>query len=186
MIKRIKIPLDKIGIVPISGVHMSFLYFKSHHGKEITWNTLADLKPYRIGHLRGTPLGKRLADAGLILDASNSNESLAKKMHRKRIDIWQTNILSGHYMIKKFFPELYPDVRKTSKDLYVDILGLIYWKSDPEAHAIAMKFKESYSKILADGTFTKIQKSYWGDIVPRTQRIPYIRGIIKKAESQFK
>jgi len=139
-----------------------FNYFKSHHPNGIHFKTLTDLKPYRIGVIRGTPVASGLQKADLVLDDTSSNDSLAKKLYAKRIDIWPSTFLSARYMINKYNPEAVIDFTRNDTPFFTGTIELVYMKNDERTKEIVNQFSNGLEKMKKNGSYMRHIKKYWG------------------------
>lgn len=143
-------------------------YFKSYYHDGIQFKKLTDLKKYKVGVLRGTPLASLYKKVGLNIDMTNSNDSLAKKLYRKRIDIWPSTFLSARYMIAKYFPESVNDFVRSNNSIFTGTIGLIYMKGDDETRKTVERFAIGLKAIKKNGLYLKTVQKYWGNVeVPK-------------------
>jgi polar amino acid transport system substrate-binding protein len=135
-----------------------FFYF-SPDGiqKKIIYNTLGELKKYRIGGVRGYYYGKIFSDAGITLDLVNSEEQNFRKMITGRIDLAPSDETVGWYLIRTVLPrEVGGKIFTVSKPFTVSDNFLMASKNYPEGLDIMKKFNSAMRKVKENGTFKKI------------------------------
>lgn len=72
----------------------------SHPDKAIKLRTLEDAKPYKLGSYLGSGAGEYLENSGFKVEYAGRNELNARKLLKKRIDLWVSDIESARFLIR--------------------------------------------------------------------------------------
>lgn len=135
-----------------------FAYRADGQKPDITFDSLADLRPYRIGGIQGYYYEPWFKDAGLDVEYAHSEEQNFRRLQLGRIDLFSTATTLGWYMIEKLFPP--EEVAKfyTLKKPLVqgDGLFLMTSKDYPQTHILLEKFNKALATIKVDGTYARL------------------------------
>ena len=126
-------------------------------GKPFDWNTIQDLKKYKVGVTVGYKNEQGYKDLGIPADAAPSEEMNFKKMLAGRIDVYQTSKTVGWATINKHFtPEEAKQFTTHPKNVAVDDYFVIFSKKNPNSKALADKLDSGMKKLKASGAYDKI------------------------------
>lgn len=127
-------------------------------GRRIAYNTLEDLKPYKIGTLKGGAQGKELSKKGLNTEGVMNYAMNIKKLDAGRIDLVIMNRAVFHSLLEndadlKRYQGKFQVLEKPFKsyDLYCPIS-----KKLPNAKEIVTKFNTALKEMKQDGTYQAI------------------------------
>lgn len=123
----------------------------------ITFTRLEDLKPYKIGVVRGY-INTAEFDAANYLKKDEATDDLQnfKKLMKKRVDLVVSDKYVGLYTIKNNLPEDLDKVEFISPPLEEKDLFLCISKKTSGFTLKMKSFNENYQKMKADGTVDKI------------------------------
>ncbi len=131
--------------------------FLQKKGKGITYTSLEDLKPYKIGGLVGGAPLKELAEKGFKTEGAKDLQSI-KKLHAGRIDLMVYGKQNFYFSLKNMadytpyqdaFEVLEPPFK--SYGLYCPVS-----RKRTDAREIVDKFNAALKEMKADGTYEKI------------------------------
>ncbi len=132
--------------------------FKAHVGKEFSWDTFRDLKPYKIGHTAGFNYGERYDEAvrehNLIEEYANTDEQNFKKLFRGRIDIFVCND-NAAYEVFNIHPELKGKFKFAKKPLQRVEYFMAFSKKSP-ARSLLPQINHIIAQMKNDGTINKL------------------------------
>lgn len=130
-------------------------------GEAISYSTIKDLSPYKIGVVRGY-INTAEFDAADYLKKDEANDDLTnfRKLLKKRIDLVVADKFVGLYVVKLNLPDNLNDIEfieppLESKDLFVCIS-----KNSPEAFMRIKAFNTGLKAITDDGTVKQILKNH--------------------------
>ncbi len=138
-------------------VDKSQMVFFTTKDREITWQTLQDLKPYKIGIERSYAYTEAFDHADFLdKEPVRKVELNLKKLVEGRLDLVAASRNRFLYWIKNNRPELIDTVKVVPKPLSVNPLYVGFPRADP-AHARHVEdFNKGLSAIKKDGTFDRI------------------------------
>jgi len=101
--------------IPICYSSTVFLYKKSRFPDGVAYNTLSDLRGYKIGALANSKWSIKILQegAGLKLDFASSNDFNVKKLYAGRIDLLPLAHITGLPSIESVFPDRKEDFGMT-------------------------------------------------------------------------
>lgn len=129
----------------------------------IRWNnSLEELKPYRIGVVRGYVTSPEFDKANFLDKKVSKTELLnLKKLILKQADLIVTDRFSGRYLISEKLPEHEKDLlMPLSPPLYVHKLHLIFSKKVPDAPRKLEAFNSGLKAIIKNGSMKRILAKY--------------------------
>ncbi len=134
---------------------------------KITYKTMEDLKPYRIGHIRGSkvsPEFDKVEKTFLTIEYAKSTEQNIKKLLAHRLDL----VVEKEERLKELLnTEFKGEVDKLEflyPPLQVNTYHNCVSKKLPEGQQIIADFNRGLKKIRVNGTYNAILKKY--GIVP--------------------
>ncbi len=125
---------------------MRFFYNKDNMD-EISWNTLSDLKPYRIGGVIGYFYEEDFQRAGLNVEYTSRELLNLKKLISGRIDLFPVNERVGWNLIERHFPEKRDRFGVLDRPQSVQGLRLMVNRTDPESMALLDRFSEALEQM---------------------------------------
>lgn len=139
-----------------------FYYKKNPNSGKFKYDTLEDLKNFKVGGINGYFYKDAFDKAKLNVDwVSNEDEAL-KMLIKGRIDLAPFSELAGWDMIKKNFPDEVDNFAILDKPINADNadLSLIVSKAYPNSQELLDKFNKAFQTIKDNGTYDSIMKKY--------------------------
>lgn len=135
--------------------------FVSRKGRRITYSSLDDLKPYRIGILRGAVLTQEFDTATyLMTEEVVEHELNIKKLMGDRVDL----IVLGKFHLLQILNQKFPDwidkIEIINPPLMINGLFNAISKQNPEHERIVSDFNRGLKEIQDDGMFGRIMKRH--------------------------
>ncbi len=160
--------LDKDSFYSISAMQFNVVlgYFKSHHKKDITFNSLSDLQGHTVGAIIGSIMAERLKKNGITIDYAPKQESLVKKLFFRRNDLWLTTNFSAIYLTRKYYSGSFDDLKFIDPPLARFSGDICIHKKTPNSVVIAEQLKSALTRIQKNGTYRDILKKYFGCKIP--------------------
>ena len=137
-----------------------FYYIKDAKAKDFKYETLQDLKQYKVGGILGYFYEEDLKKAGLDVDYVASERSAIEKLVLGRIELWPSNELVGWALIKKYFPKEADNFGTLEKPYSRNALCLIVSKKYPNSKELLRQFNAAFIKIKDKGIYDSILKKY--------------------------
>ena len=133
----------------------------SLQGREITWSTLEDLKPYRIGIEHGYSYSPEFDKADFLQKMSVRKLELnIKKLLEERIDLIAASRKSLLFWVNTHQPEIRRQLRIVPKPISSNKLYVAFPKELPNANAYVKAFNEGLRQIRADQTYAAILENH--------------------------
>ncbi len=128
---------------------------------KISYAKLEDLKPYRIGVVRGYVNEEAFDKAG-FLKKEEVTEDIGNisKLLNNRIDLFAADKYVGQYLINKNFSDKAKLIDIVEKPLTVQDLYVCFSKQAKDGQKLQKDFNSGLKKIQDDGTIKKILKKY--------------------------
>ncbi|MBF0228731.1 MAG: transporter substrate-binding domain-containing protein [Desulfamplus sp.] len=152
--------IHKISLIKDDGV---YFHLKS---KPFDWNTIEDLKKYKVGVTLGYKQEAMYKEKGIVADTVPNEEQNFKKMLAGRIDVYQTSNVVGYSAIKKLFSST--DAAKFTnhpKAVETDEYYILFSKKIPNGKELADKFDSGLKKLKESGGYYKIIAKYLGSLM---------------------
>jgi polar amino acid transport system substrate-binding protein len=137
-----------------------FFYHKDHFSNAVRWNTLEDLKSYRIGGVRGYWYETDFAKAGLDVEYTTHPEESIKKLQSGRIQLYPVNNIVGWYLVEKHFPDSKNRFGALEKPYDTVQDYLMVSKSYPNSEHLLKQFDAMFHKIKGTGEYQSILKKH--------------------------
>ncbi len=130
-------------------------------GSTITYKELNDLKPYRIGVVRGF-VNTAEFDAADYLHKEEVTTNLMniKKLLAERVDLIVADKFVGFYLLNKYLPHMFGQIESISPPLQDKKLYLCISKKSDNADLKVKIFNKGLKEMHEDGTFDKILEKY--------------------------
>lgn len=147
---------------PVTNEKQVFFYKKTTPVND--WNSLEDLKGFKIGLSRGITYPEELQNLidSKVLTGEVVNDDLLnfRKLVHGRIDLFPGAEVAGNEILSKEFP---PDTQETigysSKPLSVTTGHILFSKKSPKAEEYLKVFNEGLQKIRESGTYDNYFKA---------------------------
>ncbi|MBF0203500.1 MAG: transporter substrate-binding domain-containing protein [Desulfamplus sp.] len=147
----------KISLIKDDGV---YFHLKS---KPFDWNTIEDLKKYKVGVTIGYKQEELYKQNGITADTVPEEAMNFKKMLAGRIDIYQTSKVVGYSTINSLFsPDDAAKFTNHPKAVETDEYYILFSKKTPDGKELGDKFDEGMKKIKDSGVYDKILAKYLG------------------------
>jgi len=137
------------------------LVFYKRKAAKISFKTLQDLKPYRIGVVRGY-VNSPAFDAADYLkkEFTNSDESNLRKLLKGRIDLVVIDKYTAEHLIKRAIPEGLNQLESLEPYLQVKQLYLAVSRRVSGYQQMLEAFNYGLRQITEDGSIKKIMKKH--------------------------
>lgn len=136
------------------------LGFFKRKAEAIDFKILEDLKPYKIGVVRGYVNTDAFDKASFLQkDIANNDLTNLKKLIGKRIDLAIGDKFVGLYLLKQEIPDLAGEVEFIEPPLEEKSLYLCIAKKTPDAEAKLKAFNNGLKTIRDNGTLSSIMKT---------------------------
>ncbi len=133
------------------------IVFFKRKDSSIHWNTLSDLKNYKIAVLKGYSYSPDFDNAPYLRKVTARSEVLSfKKLYYKQADLVVMDQVVGHYILNKKMVGAERDAEPLQPPLYTDKLYLMFSKKTPNAKEKIKAFNKGLKVIKANGTFSRI------------------------------
>jgi len=138
------------------------IVFYKRKDASITWNTLKDLKPYRIGMVRANSYSPEFDKADFLHKVTSRNDVLSlKKLILRQADLVVMNRFAGHHIIEnKLASHEKGEVEVLEPPLHMDKLHLMFSRKAPDASKKLAAFNAGLKKISEDGTLKRILEKH--------------------------
>lgn len=144
-------------------VSQGFLYDSRKYPLGFRFESLEDLKAYRIGVLYSSGIMKFLEKEKLRLEPSTSHKSAALQLHTGKVDLWAIVDLTGLMYVRELFPKdahFYKNTRPFNRG---DVSLVCSKRRDPQQR-YGEKFKKGLATIKRNGTYLRIMAKYYGSL----------------------
>lgn len=149
-------------ILPIGVFRSAFFYYKPHH-EVIEFHSLKDLQGHTLGVLRGTLEDKDyFIRNGILVEESDSAESLLRKLKRGRIDFCILVRSAGQYMIRQLFPEEQAGFASVEIPGSVRPITLMFDITDPQGRLVAQRYRQVLDQTLNSPQYHAILENFYG------------------------
>lgn len=144
---------------PIGELRTGLFKLKS---SDISFETLEDLRPYRIGITRGAAVSDEFDSADFLQkDPVPHDSANIKKLLRGRVDMVVAAEPVLKHLIRTTLPEAEHDKFEfMSPHLSVQTLHMAISKNSPDYDAKLRDFNEGLARIKADGTYEAIRRKH--------------------------
>lgn len=133
----------------------------SQKGAGISYTTLEDLMPYKIGTMRGNKVTEAFDSASFLKkEPVNKIENNVKKLLAGRIDLFVESRFVGLDIINSQFAQDKDKIEVLSPPLKTNTLHVGFSKKIPEALSVKSAFDQGLQKIRDDGTMAEILKRH--------------------------
>lgn len=142
----------------ISSSTSKFFYYGKNRG--YVYNTLADLKKYKIGGISGYFYTERFAREGINVFYTPDEKSGFNMLREGRIDLLALNDMVGWHIINTNFGKEKDGFHTLEKPLSDNPLRLMVSRNYPDSKALLERFNAALATVKASDTFDAILKKH--------------------------
>ena len=125
------------------------------------WESIDDLKDYKLGVILGTTHQKIYQEKGIKAYPVATDLLVFKMLLAGRIDVYRTVKGVGHYLINnKFSPEKAFLFTHHPRVINRTAHYILFSKNTPDGKALSDKFDSGLSKLIESGAYDKIASEY--------------------------
>lgn len=136
------------------------LGFFKRKADSISFTTLTDLKPYKIGVVRDYVNTEEFDKADYLQkDVANNDITNLRKLAGNRLDLVVIDKFVGNYLIKQEMPDKQDELEFVTPALEEKSLYLCISKKVPDAEAKMKAFNEGLKTIKVNGKLATIMKA---------------------------
>ncbi|MCP4352251.1 MAG: amino acid ABC transporter substrate-binding protein [Desulfobacterales bacterium] len=135
-----------------------FFYYKKK--KDYAYDTLDNLKPFKLGGIVGYFYEEAFKKAGLQVDYAPDEISAINKLAAGRMELLPLNELVGWYYIGKRFPAKVNDFGRLEKAYSTDELKVIVSKQYPNSSNLLKQFNKHLNNVKTGDRYKAILKKY--------------------------
>lgn len=130
-------------------------------GRDISFSTLKDLTPYKIGVVRGF-VNTPEFDTASYLNKSEVTSDIQniKKLLKERVDLIVADKFVGFYLLNKYLPHMVGQMEFLSPPLQDKKLYICMSKKTSRPHEKVAAFNKGLNEIINDGTFEEIMMKH--------------------------
>ncbi|WP_320822754.1 transporter substrate-binding domain-containing protein [Reinekea sp.] len=134
-------------------------------GSSFDWNTLSDLKNYKVGATIGFRQVEIYEKAGIAAEAVADEDINFKKIEAGRIDVYDTSKVVGYSTIKRVFDaDTAAKFTHHRKPVSTNPYFILFSRNSENGQEYSMKFDSGMKKLMDSGEYDKIIKSFLGEI----------------------
>lgn len=128
----------------------------------ISYTSLQNLKPYRIGVIRGTAPAMILSqiEPPLSIEEVTNDEQNIKKLMSRRIDLFLSDLQYVVYTLREKYPELKNKLKPVQPPLRTDLIFNAISKKADNAQKIVDDFNHGLQELKEDGTYDNILRKH--------------------------
>ncbi len=131
---------------------------------DISYNSLLDLKPYKIGVVRGYVNTKKFDNADYLNKyISNSDQQNILMLAKNRYDLIVIDKLTLKQILKKEYPNLQNKLQFVNPPLEIKTLHVGFSRKMKDYQIVLKQFNQAIMKMTNDGTINKIMKKHGYD-----------------------
>jgi polar amino acid transport system substrate-binding protein len=145
---------------PVIGFSTKFFFMKENFPDGFDWEVLADLKPYRVGGIRGYWYESAFKAAGLNVYYVSSESQAIHLLRKGRIHLAALDEMNGLALIDDLFPELRSAFGVARKPQSTTPLRLMISRKYPRAAELTTKFNDGLKAIVEKRTYHEILRNY--------------------------
>ncbi len=147
--------INKLSLIKDEGV---FFHLKR---KQFDWNSVEDLKKYKVGVTISFKQEKIYKDKGIKAHPVASEDFNFKMMLADRIDVYETSKVVGYAMINKLFsPEEAKLFTNHPKAVEENVFYILFSRKTPDGKYFADKFDSGLKKLKESGVYDIILDEY--------------------------
>ncbi len=143
---------------PVAYSTTTFFYYKNN--KNYKYETLEDLRPYKLGGVLGYFYEELFKKAGLEVDYVYKELNAIEKLMARRIELLPLNELVGWSLIKKHLSNEESNFGTLEKAFSRDALHLIVSKEYSDTRELLKGFNAALKRVIENDTYKSILKKY--------------------------
>lgn len=148
--------------IPLMAIPNLIFYKKSQFPHGFSWSEYPDLKPYRIGVLRGGSSEKTASRAQLNYEDVTSLEQLFRKLDSNRTNLVSVFDLSGWTTLHKLYPARLAEFAACDNKLFSTAeLQATLFINGPRTQALVTAIRQGLLRIYLDGRWLAIMEKYY-------------------------
>jgi hypothetical protein len=150
---------EKINAVLIGYAMVSWFFYNPHQ-ERILFESLDDIKGYRVGALASAPLRKEYEQHGLNVQFVQMPIQLFKKAQAGRDQFVETTLLTGLSLVKNIMPE---ETQNFDYLAWKELEGgLAFLSNNPRSRHLKRQFEKGLARIKQNGEYIAVFEAYWG------------------------
>ncbi|MCU0577523.1 MAG: transporter substrate-binding domain-containing protein [Desulfobacterota bacterium] len=135
----------------------SLLVFYKRYETSVTYKTLKDLRPYKIGTVRGQINTDEFDNAVYLMKIeADSDEENLRKLAKGDLDLIVIDKFVAQYLTKTKVPEAAGKISPIEPPLIIRNLFVILPKKNPDSERRARGFNKALESMIKDGTVKAI------------------------------
>ena len=139
----------------------STLVFLQRSDNDIVFETLEDLKGYRVGTVAGYIYTDSFDNAKFLNKVVGRSTALnVRALLYQRIDITPEVEEVVHYILKKKYPDHVGQIKRAGEPLAVHSIYNIISKNNPRHQQLVTDFNKGLQEMKRDGTYKRIYKDF--------------------------
>jgi len=135
-------------------------YYQKRFSEKIPFRTLKDLKPYKVGGVRGYWYESIFKKAQLDTYFVNSEKQIIMMLHMNRVDVVPMDELVGWQLIRQLYPEDVQFFSTLEKPLNQNSLHLLISRKYENASTLTKQFNAALQRIREKGVHRSILQQY--------------------------
>jgi polar amino acid transport system substrate-binding protein len=146
---------------PLYAKQTLLFYYGGNSVRPHSFKTLSELKPYRMGGVKGYYYELMFAEAGLKMELSSSEEQSFHMLRAGRVDLVPALEMVGWNLVRKQFPpEDAARFAVLEQPLQVGTNHLMSSRHYPGGQLLLERFNQSLAKLRGNGVYQRIADSY--------------------------
>lgn len=137
-----------------------FFYNKKYMKQKPSWETLEDLKQYKIGGVLGYSYVSELTNAGLKVRYVATDEQNVVKLDLNRINLMVADLLVGKTLIRQHYPHEQEMFGLLDKPLELGNSHLMISGKYPDAKLLLNQFNKALKRIKEKRIYSNIFEKY--------------------------
>lgn len=139
-----------------------FFYCTKRFPQEVPYGSLSDLKPYKVGGVRGYWYESLFNKALLETDFVDSEKQIIKMLYMQRVDLVALDELVGWHLIRQLYSQDVQLFKTLDKPLNQSGLHLLVSRTYQDAPALTKQFDAALELIRQKGIYHNILRRYGG------------------------
>ncbi len=146
--------------VPVMPTRHLFFYNNRIMKDEPPFDSLNDLKSFKIGGVRGNFYTESFGRAGLITEYVPEDEQNVMKLHAGRIDLAIMDSVLGWTLIRKLYPDQVEQFSTLSRPLRVGEMSFMISRAYPGAEQLRLHMNKALLRMAERGEIAAMIKPY--------------------------
>ncbi len=151
-------------VIPIAVSQIALFYYRPHHSTRFDFKSIEELKPYKIGVLKGTLIDRHAFEQmGIHFESSYAQASLFKKLKLGRLDLVFEIDLVGQQIINKVYPDQIANFAREPLPNSSSPIAIMLDAHVPDVQTIAARYRAGLAHIIQSGRYQQIVRKYYPD-----------------------